>query len=341
LSMTAMDAEVKDELSRLPAGGACCRRAEMSVLLHFSGALHQSAGRVDLEAELDGPLLARRLRREIVGLYGYPTSVSVRQTSAASCGRRYVVRVERNGELLARATGVIDRAGRPVRGLAPMIVTGYGCDAAAAWRGAFLASGGLSDSRGSSVLGVVCPGPEAALGLVGAARRLGVPAASRQARGVERVVVRDADAIGRLLTELGAHGCARGWRERQLRRQMPVAVSQVASFDDANGRRIARAAAAAVARVQAAMVLLQGQAPEHLLAAGRLRLAHPRVSLEQLGALADPPMTKDAVAGMLRRLLAVADLRATSLNLPSTQAAVTPELLDAADQDYGTRLRSR
>ncbi len=52
-------------------------------------------------------------------------------------------------------------------------------------------------------------------------------------------------------------------------------------------------------------------------------------------------MTKDAVAGMLRRLLAVADLRATSLNLPSTQAAVTPELLDAADQDYGTRLRAR
>jgi len=89
------------------------------------------------------------------------------------------------------------------------------------------------------------------------------------------------------------------------------------------------------------MVLLAGEAPEHLLAAGRLRLAHPHVSLEQLGALADPPMTKDAVAGMLRRLLAVADRHATSLNLLNTQAAVTPELLDAADQDYGTRLRAR
>jgi len=36
--------------------------------------------------------------------------------------------------------------------------------------------------------------------------------------------------------------------------------------------------------------------------AGRLRLEHPQASLEQLGALADPPMTKDAVAGRLRRL---------------------------------------
>jgi len=340
--MTAMTAAaVKDELSLLPAGRMCCRRAELSVVLHFTGAVDLSAGRVEVEAELDSLLLARRLRRDIGGLYGYPTSAAVLASSAAAGGRRYVVRVQRNGELLARATGLIDRAGRPVRGLAPMIVTGNGCDAAAAWRGAFLASGVLTETRGSSVLAVVCPGPEAALGLVGAARRLGVPAKTGQARGADRVVVRDAEAIARLLTELGAHGCARGWRERQLRRQAPVAVSQVASFDDANGRRIARAAAAAVARVQAAMVLLAGEAPEHLLAAGRLRLAHPHVSLEQLGALADPPMTKDAVAGMLRRLLAVADLRATSLNLPSTQAAVTPELLDAADQDYGTRLRAR
>lgn len=149
-------------------------------------------------------------------------------------------------------------------------------------------------------------------------------------------MVRDGDAIARLFTELGAHGCARGWRERQLRRQAPVTATQVASFDHANGRRIARAAAAAVARVQAAMALLQGQAPEHLLAAGRLRLEHPHVSLEQLATLADPPMTKDAVAGKLRRLLALADRCAACLNLPSTQAAVTVELLDAADQERRT-----
>jgi len=223
--MTAMTAAaVKDELSLLPAGRMCCRRAELSVVLHFTGAVGLSAGRVEVEAELDSLLLARRLRRDIGGLYGYPTSVAVLASSAAAGGRRYVVRVQRNGELLARATGLIDRAGRPIRGLAPMIVTGNGCDAAAAWRGASLASGGLTETRGSSVLAVVCPGPEAALGLVGAARRLGLPAASRQARGVERVVVRDAEAIAKLLTELGAHSCARGWRERQLRRQAPVAV---------------------------------------------------------------------------------------------------------------------
>ena len=39
--------------------------------------------------------------------------------------------------------------------------------------------------------------------------------------------------------------------------------------------------------------------PDHLLSAGRLRLEHKQASLEELGQLADPPMTKDAVAGRI------------------------------------------
>jgi len=47
-------------------------------------------------------------------------------------------------------------------------------------------------------------------------------------------------------------------------------------------------------------------------------------------------MTKDAVAGRLRRLLTVADRHAISAGLPTTQAALSPEMLEAADQNYRT-----
>ncbi len=87
-----------------------------------------------------------------------------------------------------------------------------------------------------------------------------------------------------------------------------------------NQRRSAAAAAATVTRVQAALALLHGQDSEHLLVVGRLRLEHLQASLEQLGALADPSTTKDAVAGRLCRLLARADWQAASLGLPMTQA---------------------
>jgi len=122
------------------------------------------------------------------------------------------------------------------------------------------------------------------------------------------------------------------WQEQQLRRQMRAGNNGLATFDDPNQRRSATAATATVTSVQAALALLTGQDDEQLLVAGRLRLAHPQEPLEQLGALADPPMTKDAVAGRLRRLLARADRRAVALGLPTTRAAASPGLLPAVDQ---------
>ncbi len=68
------------------------------------------------------------------------------------------------------------RCPRPPRaGLPAPVVAGGVCDAAAVWRGAFLAHGSLTEPGRSTLLHVDCPGPELAMALVGAARRLGVP----------------------------------------------------------------------------------------------------------------------------------------------------------------------
>ena len=81
--------------------------------------------------------------------------------------------------------------------------------------------------------------------------------------------------------------------------------------------------------MQRALEILGEDVPDHLRTAGELRLAHKQASLEELGALADPPMTKDAVAGRIRRLLALADKRASDLGVPDTEAILTPDMLDA------------
>jgi len=58
-------------------------------------------------------------------------------------------------------------------------------------------------------------------------------------------------------------------------------------------------------------------------------MEHQQASLEELGALADPPMTKDAIAGRIRRLLALADKRAGELGIPDTEAGIPADLVDA------------
>lgn len=323
----AMTAAVKDELSRLVVTKPCCRRAEVAALLRFAGGLHIVGGRVVVEAEVDTGSVARRLRREIHDLYGHTCEAHVISAGGLRRGARYVLRVVRDGEGLARQTGLLDARGRPVRGLPPPVVSGGVCDAEAAWRGAFLAHGSLTEPGRSSALEVTCPGQEAAMALVGAARRLGVTAKWREVRGADRVVVRDGDAISAMLTRLGAHDSVLAWEERRMRREVRATANRLANFDDANLRRSARAAVAAGARVQRALEILGDDAPPHLVAAGKLRLEHKQASLEELGQIADPPLTKDAIAGRIRRLLAMADKRAMELGLPTTEASLTADML--------------
>ncbi len=323
----AMTGSVKAELARLPVTKSCCRKAEVSSTLRFGGGLHIVNGRISVEAELDTGAAARRLRKDIAEVYGHSSELVVYAPSGLRRSSRYVVRVTDDGEALARQTGLLDGRGRPVRGLPPQVVSGGMCDAEAAWRGAFLAHGSLTEPGRSSALEVTCPGPEAALALVGAARRLGVSAKAREVRGVDRVVVRDGDAIGALLIRLGAHDSVLAWEERRLRREVRATANRLANFDDANLRRSARAAVAAGARVERALEILGDDVPEHLQQAGRLRLEHKQASLEELGQLSDPPLTKDAIAGRIRRLLAMADKKAQDLGLPSTEASLTPDML--------------
>jgi DNA-binding protein WhiA len=120
------------------------------------------------------------------------------------------------------------------------------------------------------------------------------------------------------------------WEERRMRREVRATANRLANFDDANLRRSARAAVAAGARVERALEILGDDVPDHLQVAGKLRLEHKQASLEELGQLHEPALTKDAVAGRIRRLLAMADKRAADLGIPNTEANLTPDMLDPA-----------
>ncbi len=325
----SLTVDVKDELARIRVDRTSARKAEVAATLRFAGGLHIISGHVVIEAELDTGIAARRLRRDIAEVFGHRSELIVVSGGGLRRGNRYVVRVVQDGAVLARQTGLIDSRGRPVRGLPPQIVSSSLIEAAAAWRGAFLAHGSLTEPGRSGALEVTCPGPEAALALVGAARRLGVTAKAREVRGVDRVVVRDGEAIAILLTRMGAHDAVLVWEERRLRREVRGNANRLANFDDANLRRSARAAVAAGARVERAMDILgEDNIPEHLLQAGRLRLENKEASLEELGQLSNPVLTKDAVAGRIRRLLAMADKYATELGVPDTSAALTEDMLE-------------
>ncbi|WP_122820495.1 DNA-binding protein WhiA [Varibaculum vaginae] len=321
----SLTSDIKNELAEKTIAKQSEAKAQTASILRFAGGIHLINRNIVVEAEVDNVKVMKNLVVSLENLFdAHPDVVRV-GAGGIRADDRYVVRTVENAGSLARLTGLIDTAGRPIRGLSPRLVSGDMGVAKATWRGAFMARGSLSQPGRSGSLEITCPGPEAALALVGAARRLGVSAKSRQVRGQDRVVVRDGEQISRLLTAMGAFRAQEIWEKNRETNQVRGSVNRLANFDDANLRRSARAAVAAGARVRRAFEILGDDIPAHLLQAGQLRLQYKEASLEELGQKADPPLTKDAVAGRIRRLLAMADKAAHDRGVPSTQEAVEAE----------------
>lgn len=324
--MHSLTIAVKDELVAQHSELTSHRVAELSTILRFAGGLHVIGGNIAVEVELDHLETAKRVRKDIRDIFGMATDAAVMQPAGNRTHPLYVVRVRQGGETLARQTGLLDSRKRPVRGLPNKLTTSPIGDLPAIWRGAFLAGGSISEPGRSAAIEIVAPTGEAAMAMVGIGARLGIPSKAREVRMAHRVLVRDGEAISELLTVMGAPGAVSEWEKLRERREVRATANRLVNFDDANLRRSAQAAVAACARVERALEILGDEIPDHLLYAGNLRLTHRDASLDELGHHADPPLTKDAVAGRIRRLLAMADKRAEDLGIPSTVDAVPAEI---------------
>ncbi|NEG89180.1 DNA-binding protein WhiA [Bifidobacterium aerophilum] len=300
--------DVKSELAAIDNELPAARKAQVTSMIRFGGGLRLVQRQIIVQAQFDSLEAAKWLQENIKDLYGHEAVLTqvARQTPSGTV-QRYLVHVDRGGAALALQTGLLDRRKQLVRGLPAEIVNGNIAQVKAAWRGAFLAHGGLSDPGKASYLEITCPCNEAALALAGAARRLGIGAKPRQLRSSERVTLKDPDAIERMLNLMGAPRSAREWTGKRSDGEARGKANRLANFDDANMRRSAKAAAEASEKVRKAFEILGDEVPDNLKAAGQLRLDHGDASLEELGRLADPPITKDAIAGRIRRLLQLAD----------------------------------
>ncbi len=141
-------------------------------------------------------------------------------------------------------------------------------------------AGSLTEPHRFPALEVVCPSLETAMALTGAARRLGFTTKTKHIRDVDRVTVRDPDAITTLLTQIGAPDTAGTWAHHRIQRRERTPGPRLPGFVDANHTRATFAAAAAATRVQRALVILGDQVPDNLAAVAALRMTHREVSLE-------------------------------------------------------------
>ncbi|MFI9635112.1 DNA-binding protein WhiA [Nocardia sp. NPDC051929] len=229
---------------------------------------------------------------------------------------------------VAEATGVrirlglLDRrrGGRRVQGLPPEVIARLDQDAAAIARAGFSAAGTVHLTGPVLRLQITCPTLAVALAVAGALRRVGAVAGVRhhERTGAEQVTVAGIDAVATALAAIGAPRAAQRMRVRWDDRRRSRAYSATRELTAANTGRAQHAADTQVAAVRAALAVLGDRVPDHLAAIAHLRLQHPQAGMGALGKLASPPLSKDTVAGRLRRLIALAERHTTQPDTTQT-----------------------
>jgi DNA-binding protein WhiA len=301
--------EVREELAHVRVERDCCRRAEVSAVLRFGGALRLDGGPgggIGWVVETGSGAVARRVRAHLDALAGLRPEVEVHQAGNLRRASTYRLFVPPPAEPLLRELAVLDDDGRPVEGIAQPLVA-RGCDAAAYLRGALMAAGSLSEPRRDAHLEVRSPGETAARGLARMVRRLcGHDAGVGEHGEGWRLALKSGAAIGTLLARVGAHSGYLRWEDERLRRELRGDANRVANADRAN---VARSVVAASRHRAAAARALASpdwdDLPAELREVALARLANPEASLAELGGLLDPPVGKSVVHRRLARLAAL------------------------------------
>lgn len=297
--MSSFGEQAKDELARLwPLASSAAAWSELAGLVRAAGRLHVAAGGPYLELTHEQASVARKSYRLLREVADTPAEIWARRLRRLRRDTLYGVRVPGGPPLdrLCRRLGV-----RELR-LPARLTSGRACQAAFL-RGLFLGCGSLGDPEAGHHLELaLAPGPlgdaaEAVLAQLGLAPR------RTRRRGGGLVYWKSGESICEFLRLVGARQSLFAYEEARIWAQVRNDVNRLVNADTANVGKSVRASVRQVEdiRLLAASVGLGGL-PRSLREIAEARLAHPDLSLVELGRLLDPPVGKSGANHRLREI---------------------------------------
>jgi DNA-binding protein WhiA len=305
VSATSLAADARAELAALAPTRRCDRLAQLSALFHTAGTVHLlGRGRLSFHLDLAESAVARRAFA-ILSALRVKSEIRTYRRRAFERGPRTQLVLEGTPHAIDVLTeaGVLGRDGLPLD-RPPGRVVARSCCRAAYLRGAFLGGGSLSGPR-SAHLEVRTPlhGGAAFVRSVASAAGVRMRVVDRESHSA--AYAKSWEAIEGFLSVAGAADTVLALEERALVAGIRADANRLANADHANLVRQSRSARAQLdaARALLAEGALDDVAPA-LRDAAELRLRHPSLSMRELAARADPPVSKATMAGRLARLVA-------------------------------------
>ena len=287
----SFSSEIKEELSRQIPGARHCQLAEIAAILGFCGRVTEEEGAVSmLRMHTENPAVARKYFTLLKKTFNIRLDVSVRQNQSLKSGCSF--EVVSYGDLSAVKHVLVQSL----------------CCKRAFIRGAFLASGSVSDPEKGYHFEIVCNSLKKATQLCEMIGSFGIEARVTKRKKNHIVYIKEGAQIVDVLNVMEAHVALMNFENIRILKDMRNFVNRQVNCETANLNKTVSAAVKQIEDIQYIKATIGfDQLPEGLIEIAKLRLEQPESTLKELGQMLTPCVGKSGVNHRLRKLSLIAE----------------------------------
>ena len=287
----SFSSEIKQELSWQLPSARHCRLAEISAILSFCSHVEAGTERTgNVRMHTENLAVARKYFTLLKKTFNINMNVSVRQNRKPHGNRSFEI------------TALTDMTA--VR----HVLIQNPCCRRAYIRGAFLASGSVSDPEKGYHFEIVCADSARAEQLFAMLESFGIEAKITLRKHSYILYVKEGSQIADILNVMEAHVGLMKFENIRILKEMRNSVNRQVNCETANLNKTVSAAVKQIEDIQYIQSTIGFEKlPENLAEIARLRLEQPGMSLKELGQMLTPPVGKSGVNHRLRKLSFIAE----------------------------------
>lgn len=299
--------EVKKELTTLEVhfGNA---KAELMALIRMNGSLGLSNHRFILNVQTENPATARRIYSLLKQFYDVESELLVRRKMKLKKNNLYIVRLNKGSDYVLKDLDILD--GFQLKETVPLDFLDDDAKVRSYLRGAFLATGSVNNPETSSYhLEIYSLYEDHNQTICEMMNRYGLNARTAKRRSGYITYLKEAEKIADFLSLIGATSSMLKFEDVRIMRDMRNSVNRIVNCENANFNKVADAANRQIESIKYLdRKIGLNNLPVKLQEIAIARMAHPEVSLKELGELVPGgPISKSGVNHRLRKIMEQAE----------------------------------
>lgn len=306
----SFSSRIKEELARHTGSGRHCRIAEIAAIINMSGKIKidKATNEINIKVQTENPVVARKYFTLLKKTFNINVEVLIRRSNQLKKNRIYIVYVTGYEEALKviNATKMLEND-HIVHKVHPLIVQSTCCKRAYI-RGAFLASGSLSDPEKTYHLEFVNQYKDHSNQLMNLINSFNMDSKIVIRKKYYVVYLKEGAQIVDLLNIMEAHIGLMELENLRILKEMRNSVNRIVNCETANLKKTVSAAVRQIEDIKYIdKTVGLSSLPESLEDVASIRLENVSASLKELGEMLNPPVGKSGVNHRLRKISEIAE----------------------------------